>query len=262
MDLAGKRPPDDRDDALPFRPGPRLALILSAVIGSTALVAFTLFLFTGPWHPLVFYQDIGAILAFDACLSAAFFTQHSGMIRNSFKAWFGRLVPEYYHGAIFSIASGTCLYCVMLFWQVSEQTLITAGDASRLGLRAIFLAALGGIVWSNLVLRSFDSFGLRAIRDHLRGKSPPVASFMERGPYRWVRHPQYFCVLVMIWSCPDLTADRLLFNVLWSAWIVAGTRLEERDLAVTFGDHYREYQSRVPMLIPWRAITGTTGAPG
>ena len=56
----------------------------------------------------------------------------------------------------------------------------------------------------------------------------------------------------MIWCYPDLTADRLLFNVLWSAWIVAGTLMEERDLAVTLGDRYREYQSRVPMLIPWR----------
>ncbi|MBT8117334.1 MAG: isoprenylcysteine carboxylmethyltransferase family protein [Gammaproteobacteria bacterium] len=262
MDRTGKRPPDDRDDALPFRPVPRLALILSAAIGSTALLAFTVFLFTGPWHPLVFFRDTGAVLVFDACLSAAFFAQHSGMVRNSFKAWFGRLAPEYYHGAIFSIASGICLYGVILFWQVSEQTLITAGDALRPGLRALFLAALGGIVWSNLVLHSFDSFGLRAIRRHLRGKSPPAVAFMERGPYQWVRHPQYFCVLVMIWSCPDLTADRLLFNVLWSAWIVVGTRLEERDLTATFGDDYREYQSRVPMLIPSLARTGTSRHPG
>ena len=55
----------------------------------------------------------------------------------------------------------------------------------------------------------------------------------------------------MIWSFPDLTADRLLFNVLWSTWIVVGTLLEERDLAVTLGQQYKEYQSRVPMLIPW-----------
>jgi len=113
-------------------------------------------------------------------------------------------------------------------------------------------AALGGIIWSNLALRSIDVFGLQALRCHLRGTSPPAATLTERGPYRWVRHPQYFFILVMIWSYPDLTADRLLFNVLWSTWIVAGTLMEERDLAVTLGDRYREYQLRVPMLIPWR----------
>jgi len=247
----GKRLPVHSDDTRPFRPGARLVLLLSAVTGSTALLAFTLFLFAGPWHTLVLYRNTSAVLAFDLCLSVVFFVQHSGMIRNSFKAWFGRFTPEYYHGAIYSIASGICLFCVIIFWQVSEQTIVTVNEPLRTGMRALFLTALGGIVWSNLALRLFDSFGLRAIRCHFRGKSLPVASFTERGPYRWVRHPQYFCILVMIWSFLDLTADRLLFNVLWSTWIVVGTLLEERDLAVTLGQQYKEYQSRVPMLIPW-----------
>jgi protein-S-isoprenylcysteine O-methyltransferase Ste14 len=252
MDHSTQRRSDDRNDARQFRFGPHLALMLSAAIGITALIGFTIFLFTGPWKILVLYRDTRAVLVFDLCLSMAFFVQHSGMIRHSFRAWFNKLAPEYYHGAIFSIASGICLYCIILFWQVTEQTMVTANDPLRLGMRALFLAALGGIIWGNLVLRSFDSFGLRAIRCHLCGKSLPVACFSERGPYRWVRHPQYFCILVMIWSYPDLTADRLLFNVLWSAWIAVGALLEERDLAVTFGHQYKDYQSRVPMLIPCR----------
>ncbi|MCK7479628.1 MAG: hypothetical protein M0C28_21625 [Candidatus Moduliflexus flocculans] len=50
------------------------------------------------------------------------------------------------------------------------------------------------------------------------------------GPYRLVRHPLYLLSIVMIWSCPDLTTDRLLFNLLWTGWIVVGAYLEERDL--------------------------------
>ena len=249
---SSERPSADGDASRPSRLGPRLAQLLSALLGITALLAFVLFLFTGPWQLLVLFSDTTAVLAFDACLSAAFFAQHSGMIRRSFKAWFENRVPEYYHGASYSIVAAICLYCVVLFWQVSEPVLVTANDPVRLAMRALFLAALGGIIWSNLALRSIDVFGLQALRCHLRGTSPPVATLTERGPYRWVRHPQYFFILVMIWSYPDLTADRLLFNVLWSAWIVAGTLMEERDLAVTLGDRYREYQSRVPMLIPWR----------
>lgn len=253
MDHSTKRLTNDHDDARPFRPGLYLALILSAAIGSTALIAFTVFLFTGPWKILVIYMDTRAVLAFDLCLSMVFFVQHSGMIRHSFRAWFGRFIPDYYYGAIFSIASGICLYCLLFFWQVSDLTIVTANDLSRLGLRALFLAALGGIIWSNLALHSFDSFGLRAIRCQLRGKQQPAATFTERGPYRGIRHPQYFCILVMIWSYPDLTVDRLLFNLLWSAWIAVGTLLEERDLTVTLGHQYKDYQSRVPMLIPYRA---------
>ena len=73
-----------------------------------------------------------------------------------------------------------------------------------------------------------------------------------RGLYRWVRHPLYLAMLMMIWSYPDLTADRLLFNVLFTGWIIVGTVLEERDLVENFGDDYRNYQRRVPMLIPYR----------
>jgi len=54
----------------------------------------------------------------------------------------------------------------------------------------------------------------------------------------------------MIWGSPDVTGDRLLFNVLWSIWMVIATQLEERDLSAEFGDGYRRYQRRVPMLVP------------
>ena len=73
-----------------------------------------------------------------------------------------------------------------------------------------------------------------------------------RGPYRWVRHPLYAFILLLIWACPDLAADRLLFNVLWTSWVVVGTVLEERDLAAEFGEDYLRYQRRVPMLVPWK----------
>ena len=70
--------------------------------------------------------------------------------------------------------------------------LLTANEPLRLAMRALFLAALGGIIWSNLALRSLDAFGLQALQDHMRGRSAPAACLTERGPYRWVRHPQYF----------------------------------------------------------------------
>ena len=58
-------------------------------------------------------------------------------------------------------------------------------------------------------------------------------------------------MILLIWSCPDLTRDRLLFNLLWTVWIVIASYFEEHDLIVEFGDAYREYQKRVPMLVPF-----------
>ncbi|HEX7503629.1 MAG TPA: isoprenylcysteine carboxylmethyltransferase family protein, partial [Syntrophales bacterium] len=84
------------------------------------------------------------------------------------------------------------------------------------------------------------------------GRQLRAPNFVLRGPYRWVRHPLYFFTLVLIWSVPDVSIDRLLFNVLWTLWIVLGACLEEKDLIVEFGETYRRYRKNVPMLFPWR----------
>jgi methanethiol S-methyltransferase len=39
---------------------------------------------------------------------------------------------------------------------------------------------------------------------------------------------------------------------LWTGWIFAGALFEERDLVAEFGDGYRAYQKKVPMLMPWK----------
>jgi protein-S-isoprenylcysteine O-methyltransferase Ste14 len=128
--------------------------------------------------------------------------------------------------------------------------LVSAEGAIRGVLRAVYVLSIAGFAWGILALGSFDTFGLRPILDRLRGTDSPALPFAVRGPYRWVRHPLYTFCLLMIWSYPDLTLDRLLCNVLFTAWIIVGTVLEERDLATAFGDDYRNYQRKVPMLIP------------
>ncbi len=47
-------------------------------------------------------------------------------------------------------------------------------------------------------------------------------------------------------------ADRLLFNGLWSGWILIACRLEERDLVADFGDAYLCYREKAPVILPWK----------
>ena len=88
--------------------------------------------------------------------------------------------------------------------------------------------------------------------DDLRSNQTLPVLITDRGPYRWVRHPLYLSSLLMIWSYPDLTLDRLLFNLMFTVWVIVAIILEERGLVETFGETYRSYQRKVPMLIPWR----------
>jgi len=223
---------------------------LAQILGGMSLLVFMIYLFVGSLNFLDMHLDESGVLWFDAGLSLLFFIQHSGMIRRPFRHCLARFIPEEYVGAIYAIVSGIVLLLVILLWQTSTQIVITPSGLFRWALRAVFFLSILGYYWGIKALRYFDPFGLRPIFNHLRGRNPTPMPFTVAGPYRWIRHPLYFFMILMIWSCPDLTMDRLLFNLLWTAWIVVGSYFEEIDLIVEFGDAYRKYQRRVPMLVP------------
>ena len=224
-------------------------MALSVVLGGGS---FFLLALMGSFQLVHLGFSDSVVLLWDAILSMAFFLQHSGMVRKAFRARMAVFIPPRYQGAIYSIASGVVLVIVVVLWQRSEIQLLRLEGLPLWIARGCSLLAILLFAWGIHALGSFDAFGLRPIKEHLRGQSDQPFLFVVRGPYRWVRHPLYFCVLVLIWASPELTADRLLFNVLWTAWIVVGTLLEETDLRADFGDVYRDYQRKVPMLIPWR----------
>ncbi len=72
------------------------------------------------------------------------------------------------------------------------------------------------------------------------------------GPYRFVRHPLYFCELVAAASIPMSNPTLIKIGL----WVVAvlihiwRIRNEEAVLTIAYPE-YREYAQRVPMLLPW-----------
>lgn len=227
----------------------RTVMTLSVVLGGGSVLLLALMGSIQPVH-LGFSDSI--VLLWDAILSLAFFLQHSGMVRKGFRASMAVFIPPRYQNAIYSIASGVVLIVVVVLWQRSEIQLLRLEGPLLWIARGSSLLAILIIAWGIHALGSYDAFGLRPIKSHRRGQSDQPLPFSVRGPYRWVRHPLYVSVLILIWAFPELTADRLLFNILWTGWIVVGTILEETDLLADFGDVYRDYQRKVPMLIPWR----------
>ena len=173
------------------------------------------------------------------------------MVRQTFRRRAERIVAPHYYGAFYTFTSATVLLALLLLWQESSVVVARLEGPARWLARAVFVAALPGFLWGARAIAQFDPFGVGLIKARLRGMEPRRWPFEVRGPYRWVRHPQYFFTLVLMWACPDVTADRLLFNGVFTVWVVLGTVLEERDLVKEFGDDYIEYQQGVPMLIPW-----------
>lgn len=224
-------------------------IVLALVFGGGSLLLFV----AGPLHVVSLGLGEVATLSWDAALSVAFFLQHSVMVRTPVRRRIARTFSEHRAGAVYAIASGVVLTLSLVLWQRSPAMVLSVQGPARWFLHALAVAASAGFVWGAVSLRSFDPFGVTAIRAHLRQIRLRPSSFTVRGAYRWVRHPLYSSILLLIWSTPDVTADGLLFNVLWTAWIVGGTVLEERDLVAELGEPYLEYRRAVPMLLPWHA---------
>jgi protein-S-isoprenylcysteine O-methyltransferase Ste14 len=253
---AGRRPLKAGKEVFVNRFAAHFMIVLSTVLGGGSLLLFGVFLIIGPFTMIRFAASEAQTLIWDGCLSLLFFIQHSGMMRASFRNRISSAIPSDYHPATYSILSGIVLIVVVLLWQTSQTVLFQIQGPLRVLPRVISLFAIVGFVWGVRALRTFDPFGRIPIVVRLRDKQLGPPSFDLGGPYLWVRHPLYFFTLVLIWVAPVMSSDRLLFNVLWTFWVVIGSYLEEKDLVAEFGERYRRYQKTVPMLLPWRGPVG------
>jgi protein-S-isoprenylcysteine O-methyltransferase Ste14 len=106
------------------------------------------------------------------------------------------------------------------------------------------------IVWTlGLQLVLFSAISI-SYRELLGLAEPAPPQFRTPFLYTIVRHPIYLGAILILWSAPKMTHGRLLFAAGMTLYILIGIQFEERDLERTFGDVYRVYKQRVPMLIP------------
>ncbi|MER3497608.1 MAG: hypothetical protein C4308_02680 [Chitinophagaceae bacterium] len=75
---------------------------------------------------------------------------------------------------------------------------------------------------------------------------------MITGIHRYVRHPLYVGTFVFIWGLLLLfpTVSLFITNVIITVYTLIGISFEEKKLEQQFGEAYRTYKSKTPMLIP------------
>jgi protein-S-isoprenylcysteine O-methyltransferase Ste14 len=233
-------------------------IIITMAIGGGSLALILLFFYFGAGVSLGivdFNLEVAPALVLDTALCLLFFIQHSLFIRPFFRKWMERHIKTIYHGAFYSVTTGIALFIMIFLWQHTPVMLIESHGAVRLFMRALFFIALVLCMWGIRSVGNFDGFGIRPFIRAIKGKSSTAAKsqlLSIKGPYQFVRHPLYLSFILIVWSNPDISADMLLCSALWTAWIIIGTILEERDLIANFGDDYKRYSAKVPMLIPIR----------
>lgn len=115
---------------------------------------------------------------------------------------------------------------------------------------------VAGVLVAVAALRGYDLgefAGWAYVRSGAAAANGPL---LTGGLNRLVRHPLYLGLLLGLlgfWLLAP-TATRSVFVGCNVAYLLVGTRLEERKLVQRFGAAYVRYQARVPQLLPTKGL--------
>ena len=186
-------------------------------------------------------------------LMSLFAIQHSVMARQGFKQWWTKFVPKSVERSTYVLFASLAL--ILLFWQWRPiPTVVWSIANPSLAMIVLGLSIVGFllVLSSTFLINHFELFGLHQVVNNLAGREMPAPRFYTPLFYKFVRHPLYLGFIIAFWAAPTMTVGHLLFAAVTTAYILVAIVLEERDLVNLFGDEYRKYRSRVPMLLPWR----------
>jgi protein-S-isoprenylcysteine O-methyltransferase Ste14 len=108
------------------------------------------------------------------------------------------------------------------------------------------------VMWLGLAIRVWAVAALgRAFRTTVEVDSGQAV--VSTGPYRWVRHPSYSGLLLIMTGCGLAAGKWRALAVCASLPLLALLRrihVEEAELTRVLGDRYRAYQAQTKRLIP------------
>lgn len=177
------------------------------------------------------------------------------------------------------IASVLAIYVVRLVELGTKRDVIAGKIRENLTLRlfllagtVIFLGSIAEFIWLRPNLRwvpfvagwicGLASFTIRRQAIAALGKFWSLHveirenhEFVQSGPFRWVRHPAYFSMILELLALAlicNAFFTLLLIPVFFVPVLIMRIRIEEIALVEKFGDAYRTFQRTKPALIPWK----------
>lgn len=109
----------------------------------------------------------------------------------------------------------------------------------------IVIGSIGTVMMLICIQKYFASFS--GIWEEKTGDQ-----LITTGLHHWMRHPLYFGTFLMLWGLwiafPLLSV--LISNTVITIYTLIAVQWEEKKLIERFGNAYKDYKKRVPMLFP------------
>jgi protein-S-isoprenylcysteine O-methyltransferase Ste14 len=190
-------------------------------------------------------------LIVNVLLLGVFALQHSIMARPEFKRLWTKIVPKSIERSTYVLFASLAL--LLLYWQWRPITTVVWSVDNPIGAMTLQGLSLFGwmmVLISTFMINHFDLFGVRQVYLNLRNSEPKELGFRTPFFYKSLRHPIMLGFIIAFWATPLMTVGHLLFTVATTLYILIAIQLEERDLVNHFGEQYKIYRQKTPMLIP------------
>ncbi len=184
----------------------------------------------------------------DVLLAIVFCLPHSLLLVPQVQKFVKGWLPSGLMGCLH--CSVTCLTLLFLIqnWGRHSLTLWKATGYEEALILAGFYASWVALFYSLYLAGMGYQTGVTQWWYWLKRQSPPKRLFIERGAYRWMRHPIYMSFLGLIWFTPEMTLDHAVLTAIWTVYIYVGSYAKDQRMLLYLGDEYREYATRVPGL--------------
>ena len=212
--------------------GALFVLSLAACAYAYVIVWASPFTNGGGWTPV----------AVNAALFAVFALHHSLFARESIKHRVARVLPDRLLRSFYVWTASLLLLIVLALWQPIAGNVYAVTGWRAIAHDAVQLSGAWLIARSVAKINALELAGIK--------RASGSDSLQIAGPYRWVRHPLYLGWLLAVFGAAHMTADRLAFAAITTAYLLVAIPWEERSLLRIFGEPYARYQRTVR----WRII--------
>lgn len=194
--------------------------------------------------------DLVTALLVDLGLLTAFALQHSIMARKGFKRFITRYIPEPIERSTYVLASSVVLAVLVYYWQPLGGIIWQVENPVAIAvIYSLFAIGAAMVFVATFLISHADLFGLRQVWLNFVGQRYTSLPFSTPWLYRYMRHPLYTGLMIVLWAAPVMTVAHLVFAIGSTAYILMGVRFEEKDLEADLPE-YAGYKKEVPMFVP------------